>query len=103
MKLFNFITENFGPYFTVKENGEGELFGTALDGDFCINWLYNSFTHKIEMYLFSPLGYVPGYKYKQEQSLLVRRFKQSELVWKVRKTGTKQINIYLEYEIRLII
>ena len=103
MKLFNFITENFGPCFTTKENEEGELFGTALDGDFCLNWLYNSFTHKIEMYLFSPIGYVPGYKYKQEQSLLVRRFKQSELVWKVRKIGTKQINVYLEYEIRLII
>ena len=103
MDLFNFITENFGPYFTVKENGEGELFGTALDGDFCLNWLYNSFTHKIEMYLFSPLGYVPGYKYKQEQSLLVKRFKKSELVEKVRKIGTKQINIYLKYEIRLII
>ena len=103
MKLFRFITENFGPRFTVKENEEGELFGTALDGDFCLNWLYNSNVHKIEMYLFSPLSYVPGYKYKQEQSLLVKRFKQSELVEKVRKTGTKQIDIYLKYEIRLII
>ena len=103
MKLFNFITENFGPYLTLKENEEGELFGAVLDGDFCLNWLYNSFTHKIEMYLFSPLGYVPGYKYEQEQSLLVKRFKQSELVEKVRKTGTKQIDIYLKYEIRLII
>ena len=103
MKLFNFITENFGPCFTLKENEEGELFGTALDGDFCLNWLYDSNMRKIEMYLFSPLGYVPGYKYKQEQSLLVKRFKKSELVEKVRKTGTKQINIYLKYKIRLII
>ena len=101
MKLFNFITENFGPYFTVKENEKWELFGTALDGDFCLNWLYDSNMHKIEMYLFSPLRYVPDYKYKQEQSLLVKRFKQSELVEKVRKIGTKQINIYLKYEIRL--
>ena len=103
MKLLRFITENFGSCFTFKENEEGELFGTALDGDFCLNWLYDSNMHKIEMYLFSPLGYVPGYKYKQEQSLLVKRFKKSELVWKVRKIGTKQINVYLEYEIRLII
>ena len=95
MKLFNFITENFGPCFTTKENEEGELFGTALDGDFCLNWLYDSNMHKIEMYLFTPLPWREC-DYNHEQNLLVERFKKSKLVDNVVRIGSKRIDIYLK-------
>ena len=95
MKLFNFITENFGPCFTTKENEEGELFGTALDGDFCLNWLYDSNMHKIEMYLFTPLPWREC-DYNHEQNLLVERFKKSKLVEKVVRIGANRIDICLK-------
>ena len=95
MKAIKFITENFCPIGAINFCNSSEWYGTLLDGDYCLNWWHNAQANKIEMYLFSPLPYCE-LNYKQEQNLLVERFKKSKLVEKVVRIGVNRIDIYLK-------
>ena len=72
-----------------------ELFGAIIERDYCLNWWYKEEENKIEIYLFSPLPHCE-LNYKQEQNLLVERFKKSKLVEKVVTIGAMLINVYLK-------
>ena len=72
-----------------------ELFGAIIERDYCLNWWHNAQANKIEIYLFSPLPYCE-LNYKQEQNLLVERFKKSKLVERIVRIGAFRIDIYLK-------
>ena len=97
MQVINFLAETFGYIGMFQYHGylELELYGTLLEGDYCLNWRQNTQANKIEMHLFTPL---PWRKcdYKHEQNLLVERFEKSELVDKVVRIGAKRIDIYFK-------
>ena len=95
MKAIKFLTETLRSIGTFELSKNSEWYGTLLDGDYCLNWWHNSQANKIEMYLFSPLPYCE-LNYKQEQNLLVERFKKSKLVEKVVTIGAMLINVYLK-------
>ena len=89
------ISEIFGNIGMFQFKEDLELYGTLLDGDYCLNWWQNTQANKIEMHLFTPLSWRKC-DYKHEQNLLVERFEKSELVEKVARIGTKRIDIYLK-------
>lgn len=95
MQVINFLAETFGNIGMFQFKAGLELYGTLLDGDYCLNWWQNTQANKIEMHLFTPL---PWRKcdYNHEQNLLVERFRKSELVDKVVRKGAKRIDIYLK-------
>ena len=95
MQTINFLDKTFGHIGMLQSNTDFELYGTLLEGDYCLNWRQNTQANKIEMHLFTPL---PWRKcdYKHEQNLLVERFEESELVDKVVRIGAKRIDIYLK-------
>ena len=95
MKAIKFITENFCPIGAFDFCKSSEWYGTLLDGDYCLNWWHDAQANKIEIYLFSPLPHCE-LNYKQEQNLLVERFKKSKPVDKVVKIGAFRIDIYLK-------
>ena len=95
MQTINFLDKTFGHIGMLQSNTDFELYGTLLEGDYCLNWRQNTQANKIEMHLFTPL---PWRKcdYKHEQNLLVERFEESELVDKVVRRGAKRIDIYFK-------
>ena len=95
MQTINFLAESFGNIGIFQLKEDLELYGTLLDGDYCINWRENTQANKIEMHLFTPLPWREC-DYNHEQNLLVERFRKSELVDKVVRKGTKRIDIYLK-------
>ena len=97
MQVINFLAETFGYIGMFQYHGylELELYGTLLEGDYCLNWWQNTQANKIEMHLFTPLPKCK-FDYQQEQNLLIERFKKSELVDKVVRKGTKRIDIYFK-------
>ena len=95
MKAIKFLTETLRSIGTFDLSKSSEWYGTLLDGDYCLNWWYDAQANKIEMYLFSPLPHCE-LNYKQEQNLLVERFKKSKLVEKVVTIGAMLINVYLK-------
>ena len=97
MQVINFLAEIFGNIGMFQFKEDLELYGTLLDGDYCLNWRRNKRAKKIEMYLFTPLPKCK-FDYQQEQNLLIERFKKSELVDKVVRKGTKRIDIYLKQQ-----
>ena len=97
MQTINFLDKTFGHIGMLQSNTDFELYGTLLEGDYCLNWRRNKRAKKIEMYLFTPLLKCKC-DYQQEQNLLIERFKKSELVDKVVRKGTKRIDIYLKQQ-----
>ena len=97
MQVINFLAETFGYIGMFQYHGylELELYGTLLEGDYCLNWRQNKQANKIEMYLFTPLPDCE-LNYKQEQNLLAKRFRKSKLVDKVTRIGAKRIDVYLK-------
>ena len=95
MKAIKFLTETLRSIGSFELSKGSEWYGALLDGDYCLNWWHNAQANKIEMYLFMPLPYCE-LNYKQEQNLLVERFRKSELVDKVVRKGAKRIDIYLK-------
>ena len=95
MQVINFLAEIFGNIGMFQFKEDLELYGTLLDGDYCLNWRRNKRAKKIEMYLFTPLPKCK-FDYQQEQNLLIERFKKSELVDKVVRIGAKRIDIYFK-------
>ena len=95
MQTINFLAETFGNIGTFKYNNRFECCGTLLDGDYCLNWRQNKQANKIEMYLFRLYPDCEP-NYTKMRSLLVNRFRKSELVDKVVRKGTKRIDIYFK-------
>lgn len=95
MQVINFLAETFGNIGMFQFKEDLELYGTLLDGDYCLNWWQNTQANKIEMHLFTPLSWRKC-DYNHEQNLLVERFKKSELVDKVVRKGAKRIDVYLK-------
>ena len=95
MQTINFLDKTFGHIGMLQSNTDFELYGTLLEGDHCLNWRRNKQAKRIEMYLFTPLPEC-GLNYTKMRSLLVNRFRKSELVDKVVRKGTKRIDIYLK-------
>ena len=95
MQVINFLADTFGNIGMFQFKEDLELYGTLLDGDYCLNWWHNEQANKIEMHLFTPLPDCE-LNYKQEQNLLVERFKKSKLVEKVVTIGAMLINVYLK-------
>ena len=95
MTAIKFLTETLRNIGNFDLSKSSEWYGTLLDGDYCLNWWHNAQANKIEIYLFSPLPYCE-LNYKQEQNLLVERFKKSKLVDKVVKIGAFLIVVYLK-------
>ena len=95
MKAIKFLTETLKSIGTFELSKSSEWYGTLLDGDYCLNWWHNEQANKIEMHLFTPLTDCE-LNYKQEQNLLVERFKKSKLVEKVVKIGACRIDVYLK-------
>ena len=95
INLLNFITENFKSPFTFKWNRYGELFGTILDEDYCLNFRYDEQENKVEMRLYTPFQ-VCFFDYKGEQGYIFNRIEKSKLVERVVKIGKKRIDIYLK-------
>ena len=95
MKAIKFLTETLRSIGTFELSKSSEWYGTLLNGDYCLNWWHDAQANKIEIYLFSPLPH-RELNYKQEQNLLVERFKKSKLVEKVVTIGAMLINVYLK-------
>ena len=95
MKAIRVISKSLHSIGTFEFSKSLESYGTLLDNDYCLNWWHDEQVNKIEMYLFSPLPHCE-LNYKQEQNLLVERFKKSKLVDKVVKIGAFRIDVYLK-------
>ena len=95
MEAIRVISKSLRSIGTFEFSKSLESYGTLLDNDYCLNWWHDEQANKIEMYLFSPLPHCE-LNYKQEQNLLVERFKKSKLVDKVVRKGAKRIDIYLK-------
>lgn len=95
MQVINFLAETFGFIGMFQYSKDLELYGTLLDGDYCLNWWHNAQANKIEMHLFTPLPDCE-LNYTQEQNLLVERFKKSKLVDNVIRIGANRIDIYFK-------
>ena len=95
MQVINFLAEIFGNIGMFQFKAGLELYGTLLDGDYCLNWRQNKQANKIEMYLFRLYPDCEP-NYTKMRSLLVNRFRKSELVDKVVRKGAKRIDIYLK-------
>lgn len=95
MKAIKFLTETLRSIGTFELSTNSEWYGALLDGDYCLNWRHDAQANKIEIYIFSPLPHCE-LNYKQEQNLLVERFKKSKLVEKVVTIGAMLINVYLK-------
>ena len=95
MQTINFLDKTFGHIGMLQSNTDFELYGTLLEGDYCLNWRQNKQANKIEMYLFRLYPDCEP-NYTKMRSLLVNRFRKSELVDKVVRKGTKRIDIYFK-------
>ena len=95
INLLKFISENFKSPFTLNYNIYGELFGTILDGEYCLNFRYYELEKKIEMRLYTPFR-VCFFDYQVEQGYIFNRIEKSKLVERVVKIGKKRIDIYLK-------
>ena len=95
MKAIKFLTETLRSIGTFELSKSSEWYGTLLEGDYCLNWWHNEQANKIEMHLFTPLPDCE-LNYKQEQNLLVERFKKSKLVDNVVRMGVNRIDVYLK-------
>ena len=97
MQVINFLSETFGYIGMFQYHGylDLELYGTLLEGDYCLNWRQNKQANKIEMHLFTLYPDCEP-NYTKMRSLLINRFRKSELVDKVVRKGTKRIDIYFK-------
>ena len=95
MKAIRVISKSLHSIGTFDFSKSLESYGTLLDNDYCLNWWHDEQANKIEMHLFTPLPDCE-LNYKQEQNLLVKRFKKSKLVDKVVRVGAKRIDVYLK-------
>ena len=95
MKAIRVISKSLHSIGTFEFSKSLECYGTLLDNDYCLNWWYDEQANKIEIYLFSPLPHCE-LNYKQEQNLLVERFKKSKLVERIVRIGACRIDVYLK-------
>ena len=95
MEAIKLLSKNIQNIGTFALSNSLDWYGTGLERDYCLNWWHDAQANKIEIYIFSPLPHCE-LNYKQEQNLLVERFKKSELVDKVVKIGACRIDIYLK-------
>ena len=95
MKAIRVISKSLHSIGTFEFSKSLESYGTLLDNDYCLNWWHDEQANKVEMHLSTPLPDCE-LNYKQEQNLLVERFKKSKLVDKVVKIGAFRIDVYLK-------